>query len=143
MLLERRRRPLPVLAAVVVLTGAGQLSGFAAVVWAAALTMRFVRQQRVTAAERRDAAERERTQLTRLAVAEERATIARELHDIVAHSLFLVTASTDVSLLPPELVDVVRAQPEIGAVRPDVQTDGGLSILLDLAGRSGARRLRR
>jgi signal transduction histidine kinase len=59
----------------------------AALVWAAGLSVRFFRQQRVTAAERREHAERERAQLTRVAVAEERARIARELHDIVAHSL--------------------------------------------------------
>ena len=63
------------------------LLGFAAVVWAAGLSARYLRQQRATAGERRGSAERERAQLTRLAVAEERAKIARELHDIVAHSL--------------------------------------------------------
>jgi signal transduction histidine kinase len=66
---------------------AGKLLGLAAVVWAAALSVRILRQQKATAEDRRAAAERERAQLSRLAVAEERATIARELHDIVAHSL--------------------------------------------------------
>ncbi|GAA1632618.1 sensor histidine kinase [Actinoplanes couchii] len=69
------------------LSTAWQLSAFAAVVWAAGLSARFLRQQRVTAGERRAAAEREREQSARLAIAEERAAIARELHDIVAHSL--------------------------------------------------------
>jgi signal transduction histidine kinase len=59
----------------------------AAVVWAAGVSVRVFRQQRVSAAERRENAERERVQLARIAVAEERAEIARELHDIVAHSL--------------------------------------------------------
>jgi signal transduction histidine kinase len=103
-LLARRRRPLTVLAVVAALSAAvapievggtemheGMLlvslgaAGYAVV--AHALTARIVRQQRVTAADRRAAAERERAHLIRLAVAEERATIARELHDIVAHSL--------------------------------------------------------
>ncbi|PRY30550.1 sensor histidine kinase [Pseudosporangium ferrugineum] len=63
------------------------LAGYAAVVGAAALSVRIYRQQRATAEDRRAAADRERAQLTRVAVAEERAAIARELHDIVAHSL--------------------------------------------------------
>jgi signal transduction histidine kinase len=66
------------------------LAAFAGVVWAAALSIRFFRQQRVNAEERLEHAERERTQLTRVAVAEERARIARELHDIVAHSLSVI-----------------------------------------------------
>lgn len=65
----------------------GNLLGLAAVVWTAALGVRIFRQQKATAVDRRAAAERERAQLARLTVAEERATIARELHDIVAHSL--------------------------------------------------------
>lgn len=63
------------------------LLGLAALVWTAALGVRIFRQHRATAADRQAAADREREQLTRLAVAEERAAIARELHDIVAHSL--------------------------------------------------------
>jgi signal transduction histidine kinase len=63
---------------------------FGAVVLAAALSVRFFRQQKVTAAERLVNAERERAHLTRVAVAEERARIARELHDIVAHSLSVI-----------------------------------------------------
>jgi signal transduction histidine kinase len=66
------------------------LAAFAGLVWAAALSVRFFRQQKVTAQERLENAERERTQLTRVAVAEERARIARELHDIVAHSLSVI-----------------------------------------------------
>jgi len=58
---------------------------FAAVgVWAVAFIGRLYLSG---TAERAQAAERERDQSTRIAVAEERARIARELHDIVAHSL--------------------------------------------------------
>lgn len=61
-----------------------------AVIWAAGLSVRFLRQQRVTTAERLAHAERERAQLARAVVAEERVRIARELHDIVAHSLSVI-----------------------------------------------------
>jgi signal transduction histidine kinase len=84
LLLETRQSPI---GPVDLVDTAGNLLGYAAVVWAAALSVRIFRQQKTTAVERRATAERERAQLTRLAVAEERATIARELHDIVAHSL--------------------------------------------------------
>jgi signal transduction histidine kinase len=55
--------------------------------WLAGFAMRE-RAERVEAAEIRAAqAERERDAATRIAVAEERARIARELHDIVAHAV--------------------------------------------------------
>ncbi|MBL7258276.1 sensor histidine kinase [Paractinoplanes lichenicola] len=62
----------------------------AALVWAAGLSTRFWRQQRANAGERLRTAEREREDQARIAVAEERARIARELHDIVAHSLSVI-----------------------------------------------------
>ncbi|GAA0573656.1 sensor histidine kinase [Paractinoplanes ferrugineus] len=62
-------------------------AGYGAVVWAAGLSVRTFWQQRKVAEERVRTAEREREHVTRLAVAQERARIARELHDIVAHSL--------------------------------------------------------
>jgi signal transduction histidine kinase len=58
---------------------------------------RLVLQRSEHAAEalsRADRAERERDLQTRLAVAEERTRIARELHDIVSHSLSVVTIQT-------------------------------------------------
>ncbi|WP_430788315.1 sensor histidine kinase [Actinoplanes sp. G11-F43] len=64
-----------------------RLIPLAAMVWAAGLSTRFLRLRRATAEDRRLTVERERAQSARLAVAEERAAIARELHDIVAHSL--------------------------------------------------------
>jgi signal transduction histidine kinase len=58
-----------------------------AIGWLAGLALRE-RAQRVEAAELRAAqAERERETTARIAVAEERARIARELHDIVAHAV--------------------------------------------------------
>jgi len=58
---------------------------------------RLVLQRSEHAAEalsRADRAERERDMQTRLAVAEERTRIARELHDIVSHSISVVTIQT-------------------------------------------------
>ncbi|BAL87559.1 putative two-component system sensor kinase [Actinoplanes missouriensis 431] len=58
--------------------------------WAVALSVRYFRQMRTNASERRVSAERERGHMARITVAEERARIARELHDIVAHSLTVI-----------------------------------------------------
>jgi signal transduction histidine kinase len=58
-----------------------------AIVWTVGLALR-TRSEEADAAELRAAhAERERETTARIAVAEERARIARELHDIVAHSM--------------------------------------------------------
>lgn len=62
------------------------------------LTAYMLRARKVHAAaseERALIAERERDHLTRLAVADERAAIARELHDVVAHSLAVMTVQAD------------------------------------------------
>ena len=45
--------------------------------------------------------ERERDQQAQLAVAEERARIAREMHDIVAHNLAVMVALADGAALTP------------------------------------------
>ncbi|MFG1609927.1 sensor histidine kinase [Actinoplanes sp. NPDC049265] len=66
------------------------LLGYGGLVWAAALTERYIGQLRISAGERRHSAERERQQVAQIAVAEERTRIARELHDIVAHSLSVI-----------------------------------------------------
>jgi signal transduction histidine kinase len=68
----------------------GVVVGYGGVVWAAGLSVRYLGQLRANAAERRLSAERERRDNARIAVAEERTRIARELHDIVAHSLSVI-----------------------------------------------------
>ena len=55
--------------------------------WLAGFAVRERAEQAQTAEERAIQAERERDAATRIAVAEERARIARELHDIVAHAV--------------------------------------------------------
>jgi signal transduction histidine kinase len=58
-----------------------------AVAWVAGFALRERSEQAKAAEVRADVAERERDAAARIAVAEERARIARELHDIVAHSV--------------------------------------------------------
>ncbi|MGW4948170.1 sensor histidine kinase [Actinoplanes sp. NPDC004185] len=70
--------------------GSGLLLGYGAVVWAVALSVRYSGQLNLNTSERRQSAERERRHVAQIAVAEERARIARELHDIVAHSLSVI-----------------------------------------------------
>ena len=66
--------------------------------------------------ERAVQAEREREQLARIAVHEERASIARELHDIVAHSVSVmlvgVRGARDVLRTAPEVADETLARVE-------------------------------
>ncbi|MFG3252506.1 sensor histidine kinase [Streptomyces sp. NPDC048172] len=64
-------------------------------VWLTAYVLRTRRLYVAALEERALTAERERAHLARLAAAEERAAIARELHDVVAHSLSVMTAQAD------------------------------------------------
>jgi signal transduction histidine kinase len=63
------------------------LPGIFAVTWLAGYTLRSRVVQAEAAEERAAFAERERESAARLAVAEERARIARELHDVIAHAV--------------------------------------------------------
>jgi signal transduction histidine kinase len=58
-----------------------------AIVWTVGLALRARAEEAGAAEARAEQAERERETLARIAVAEERTRIARELHDIVAHSM--------------------------------------------------------
>jgi signal transduction histidine kinase len=63
--------------------------------WAAGYTVRTRRLYVASLEERAATAEREREHLARIATAQERATIARELHDVVAHSLAVMVVQAD------------------------------------------------
>src|SRR5262249_40884845 len=82
--------------------------GFPLIVFAIAWVVGFVLGQKFLegdlAKERAERLEREREEQARLAVAEERARIARELHDIVGHSVSVMTvqAAGVRSLLRPD-----------------------------------------
>jgi signal transduction histidine kinase len=67
----------------------------ALVVWAAGLVRRARRETIVAWRDRAERLEVERDQQARIATAAERARIAREMHDIVAHSLSVVVAQAD------------------------------------------------
>src|SRR5215831_13599211 len=64
-------------------------------VWLMAYTIRTRRIYVAGLEERAATLEREREHLARIAVADERATIARELHDVVAHSLAVMIVQAD------------------------------------------------
>jgi signal transduction histidine kinase len=65
------------------------------IVWLLAWSMRTRRLYVDSLEDRAATAERERDHLARIAVAEERARIARELHDMVAHSLSVMIVHAD------------------------------------------------
>ncbi|GIH18148.1 sensor histidine kinase [Rugosimonospora africana] len=64
-------------------------------VWLSAYTVRTRRLYVAGLEERAATAERERDHLARIAVATERASIARELHDVVAHSMAVMIVQAD------------------------------------------------
>ena len=78
-------------------------------------------------------AEREREQLARLAVHEERALIARELHDIVAHSVTVmllgVRGARDVLCTAPAVADETLARVEMSGEQSLIELRRILALL--------------
>lgn len=88
-------------------------------VWALANLQRARVRQVSLVRERAEQEVREREQRTALAVADERARIAREMHDVVAHSLSVIIAQADggrfvASQAPEKAVDVLTTIGETG-----------------------------
>lgn len=98
------------------------------VAWVAGYALRERSQQAEAAEMRATLAEREREAAARVAVAEERARIARELHDIVAHAMSVMVL-------------------QVGAVRhmlPETLEDGRDALgRVELAGRTALAEMRR
>ena len=82
-----------------------------AIVWLAGFALRERAEQAEAAEERAAHAEREREAAARIAVAEERARIARELHDIVAHAVSVMVLQVGAvrHRLPDALADDAEA----------------------------------
>jgi signal transduction histidine kinase len=85
-------------------------------IWGLGAYAQTQRRYRRELQERAASAEREREQLARIAVHEERASIARELHDIVAHSVSVmlvgVRGARDVLRAAPDAADDTLARVE-------------------------------
>jgi signal transduction histidine kinase len=85
-------------------------------IWALGAYVQTRRRYTHALQERAAHAEREREQLARIAVHEERASIARELHDIVAHSVSVmlvgVRGARDVLRTSPDVADDTLARVE-------------------------------
>jgi len=98
------------------------------ITWAVGFALRARSEQAEAAETRAMRAEREREAAARLAVAEERARIARELHDIVAHAVSVMVL-------------------QVGAVRhkiPDEQAEDREALRgVELAGRTALTEMRR
>jgi signal transduction histidine kinase len=71
------------------------LTGTVTAAWVAGIYARTRRDWRAALEERAETAERERDSRARVAVAAERVRIARELHDVVAHSLSVMITLND------------------------------------------------
>ena len=88
-------------------------------IWALANLQRARVRQLALTRDRAEQAVREREQRTALAVADERARIAREMHDVVAHSLSVIIAQADggrfvASQKPEKAVEVLGTIGETG-----------------------------
>jgi len=93
------------------------LTGTVTAAWGAGIYVRTRRAWIVALRERAETAERERDHLTQMAVAAERARIAREMHDVVAHSLSVMITLNDAAAavgVPGPARDTVEQASDVG-----------------------------
>lgn len=93
--------------------------------WVTAFSVRTRRLYVASLEERTATLERERDHLARLTAADERAAIARELHDVVAHSLSVMIVQADGAAytLDPAATQARQALDTIAATGRDALTD--------------------
>jgi signal transduction histidine kinase len=120
-----RQTSAPVGAAIAVLLAVG--------VWALGAYTQTRRRYTRALAQRAAQAEREREQLARIALHEERASIARELHDIVAHTVTVmlvgVRGARDVLHTAPNVADETLARVETSGEHSLVELRRILALL--------------
>jgi signal transduction histidine kinase len=99
-----------------------------AVVWTIGFTLGRKSVEAEEAKQRATRAEREREERARLAVADERARIARELHDVVGHSVSVMT---------------VQASGVRRLLRPDQEREREALLIVERTGREALAEMRR
>ncbi|WP_432991301.1 sensor histidine kinase [Dactylosporangium sp. CA-233914] len=119
--------------------------------WVTAYSVRTRRLYVASLEERAATLERERDHLARLAAADERAAIARELHDVIAHSLSVMIVQADGAAytLDPSATQARQALDTIATTGRDALDDmrrvlavlRGSSVLADSAADSDRRRV--
>ncbi|HEY6497067.1 MAG TPA: histidine kinase [Trebonia sp.] len=113
------------------LIGSGVLLAPVLLAWAVGTATRTRRAYLAALVERAERLEREREALARVAVAEERERIAREIHDIVAHSVSLMVVQSDgadAAIEQRNMDEVRKAIAAIGRTGRDALTE--LRLLL-------------
>ncbi|MFB7370683.1 sensor histidine kinase [Streptomyces sp. NPDC056222] len=106
---------------------AGAVAALGAVAgWLAVALVRARRLQRRTLEERRRLLERERESAARIAVEEERARIARELHDVVSHNVALMVVQASAAR------EVLATLPEEAATAMEAVESAGRDTMTEL-----------
>ncbi len=112
-------------------------------IWGLGAYAQTQRRYRRELQERAASAEREREQLARIAVHEERASIARELHDIVAHSVSVmlvgVRGARDALRTSPEVAEETLARVERSGEQSLAELRRILALLREPAQRAESR----